>query len=122
MRYVVACIFSCLFCVCAVRAQDAPVGQQFKALSEEIEGWKKEMTRAVASRVAVEPLLRLGVAFQKDYADAADGIAKTKPVAFASGSNPKTENPQLSATFQVKETDIPPTLTGIRVRAKGAKE
>ena len=50
-----------------------------------------------------------------------NGIAKTKPVAFVSGSNPKTENPQLSATFQVKETDIPPTLTGIRVRAKGAK-
>ncbi|MCL2103559.1 MAG: hypothetical protein FWH21_00660 [Kiritimatiellaeota bacterium] len=76
MRNVAVYIIGCLFCACAVRAQETPVDRQFKALSEEIEGWKKEMTRAVASRKAVEMLLRLGVAFQKSYADAADSIVK----------------------------------------------
>jgi len=53
-----------------------PTDQQFSVLVEEIEAWKKEMTRNVASRTSVETLLRQGVAFQRSYNAATDSIVK----------------------------------------------
>lgn len=79
MRIVAFYITGCLFCSCAIQAQESvSLEQQYKVFSEEIEGWKKEMGRTAVSRGAVESLLRLGVAFQKSYAAATDSIVKAE--------------------------------------------
>ena len=79
MRNVTICMISCLFCSCVGLAQETAatvLDQQFSALVEEIEAWKKEMTQNVASRTSIETLLRQGVAFQKAYTAETDSIVK----------------------------------------------
>lgn len=80
MRNVIVYLTCCFFCACAVFAQQGtaalPMDQQYRALAEEIEAWKKEMTRNVVSRASIETLLRQGVAFQKSYTAETDSIVK----------------------------------------------
>ena len=74
--YIISC---CLFCSGIALAQETPalsMDEQFAVLGEEIEAWKKEMTKNIASRASVETLLRQGVAFQKSYKAETDSIVK----------------------------------------------
>ena len=80
MRNVTVNIIGCLLCACVCTALAQETGgtldQQFNALVEEIEAWKKEMTLNVASRTSIEALLRQGVAFQKSYTAETDSIVR----------------------------------------------
>ena len=75
MRKVYAYIIGGLLWSGAALAQQS-LDQQFAALVEEIETWKKEMAQDVATRTSIETLLRQGVAFQKAYTAETDSIVK----------------------------------------------
>jgi len=79
MRNVMVYMVGCFCCCCVALAQEPaalPMEQQFSALVEEIEGWKKEMARNATSRSSIEMLLRQGVAFQRNYNAETDSIVK----------------------------------------------